>query len=232
MKHRLDTREFNLDSRERSVSTKEKYLSAEINKESERKVREEIQYNKQLLDKRISEADARFSKEKKLWHLKHDGSYIVFLVFMIVYTSVSAVLWNDGYADNIKEIIHIIVKGAVIAVLGIWRGARYAGSFAERISNETAAMIVQILLTVSVLAGVTAAGFIVLRKLIKKLIKHWKKTNMWDMTSLVTAAVLFGISALLPASMLNWSGIGILIYAAYISVRSFIQKNARIKRYV
>lgn len=152
----------------------------------------------------------------------------MFLIFTIVYTSASAILWNEGYADNIKEIIHIIVKGAVPLGSGIWKIARHVGALAQKIPNETVCKVVQMLITV--LVGVTAAGVIVLRKIIKKLIKHWKEINMWDMTSLVTAAVLFGMATLLPASNLNWLGIGIVMYIACIILRSlFYRKKSRIK---
>lgn len=207
--------------REEQVKARE----IDINNRIEDEVIERTNYIWEDADYKIQSHKDELNREnderRRKWHLIHDGADMALLCYVIIYSLASASAWNEDYASNVIATLSGIKHFFAAIGKGIWQIARWAGEIGNLIPNDKVSIVVEWIVTVIILAGIAALLFyILIWKMLVKLIAYWKDVEMWDIVSLIVAAVLLGLSAIIPATIANWFGIAITIYVVYIFFRS------------
>ena len=172
------------------------------------------------------QAKEELKTKEELWIVEHK-LYLSLLGIMIVYafvlTFIHGAIWNIQYYEDLNECCDTILSMIKGAGLLVWQLAEIVSRLSDNIPNKTVSIIINALLHVIAIVGVVIFSVMILyRKLLRILFVHWEKIKLWDKTTLMIAMFLIGIPAILPEMSMNTCNIALIIFLAYIFLRSFI----------
>ena len=166
-----------------------------------------------------------FDTKIKEWHIVHDIKFYGMLMFLILFCTAHAVIYNESYTEHLGSVLAVIKNIFVSIGKCIWIFASTIGKIGNLIPDETASNIVSCLVTIVVIIGI---AYLIIRflfyKLFGKLLKYWQKIKLWDSITLQVAAILVGVATIVPASF-NIIGVSLLVFIGYIVLRSFLSMD-------
>ena len=172
------------------------------------------------------QAKEELKTKEELWIVEHK-LYLSLLGIMIVYafviTFIHGAIWNIQYYEDLNECCESVLSFVKGTGLLVWQLAEFVSRMSDNIPNKTVSIIINALLHVIAIVGVVIFSVMILyRKLLRILFVHWEKIKLWDKTTLMIAMFLIGIPAILPEMSMNTCNIALIIFLAYIFLRSFI----------
>ena len=242
MENKITGMTSRIEAREEAVGKREKKAKEnEVRSEQELKDADAILYRAKQkeasIDKAISdgveertynikdELQKAFDTKIKEWHIVHDIKFYGMLMFLILFCTAHAVIYNESYTEHLGSVLAVIKNIFVSIGKCIWIFASTIGKIGNLIPDETASNIVSCLVTIVVIIGI---AYLIIRflfyKLFGKLLKYWQKIKLWDSITLQVAAILVGVATIVPASF-NIIGVSLLVFIGYIVLRSFLSMD-------